>query len=181
VTRTAGQKLLDCLRRVEMALAPPAPAPTPVKPIAARCFRQFPHAEWQANRELAILLTHFRLTGALNESATAKLLDALLTSGNDRQQQIHYFYCLRLLHAGWNPANKKSVAAWYEGTKMWTGGHSFTPFLENIFRECLAAYTPADRRAILTDGEQHTQAALVLAQRLQNEPQPELLPDLKTL
>jgi putative heme-binding domain-containing protein len=179
--KASGQALLDYLRTVQMALLHTAPTSNLVKPIAARCFRQFPHAEWQVNRELAILLTHFRLTGELNDSATAKLLDALLTSANDRMQQIHYFYCLRLLHDGWNPGQKAALAAWYNGTQTWGGGHSFTPFLENIFRECLAAYGPADRKAILANAQLQPLPALVLAQRLETDVQPALLPDLKAV
>jgi putative heme-binding domain-containing protein len=178
---TSGQKLLDYLRTVQMALLHTAPTSSLVQPIAARCFRQFPHSEWQANRELAILLTHFRLMGVLGDVATAKLIDALLVTTGDRLQQIHYFYCLRLLHDGWDPARKKALAAWYEGTETWSGGHSFTPFLENIFRECLAAYDQADRKAMLSDGEKHPLTTLVLAQRLQSDLEPALLPDLKAL
>jgi putative heme-binding domain-containing protein len=106
-------------------------------------------------------------------------MDAMLLSRDDRMQQIHYFYCLRLLHDGWTTPQKKALAAWYEGTHDWTGGHSFTPFLENIFRECLAAYDLADRRALLADAQHQPLVAMVLAQRLQRDLQPELLPELK--
>jgi putative heme-binding domain-containing protein len=177
----SGQYLLDYLRTAEMALFHAAPIPTYVQALAQRCFARFPHAEWRVNRELAILMTYFALKGQLPGGVPGKLIDAIEQSGNDPQQQIHYFYCLRLLHHGWSASEKKGVANWYERTKTWTGGHSFTPFLENIFRDCLAAYDPADRRAILADGERQPLTALVLAQRLQNDVQPELLPDLKAL
>src|SRR5262249_15250310 len=54
-------------------------------------------------------------------------------------------------------------------------------FLENIFRETLGAYTIADRREILRQGPGQPLATLVLAQRLQTDTQPELLPDLTRL
>ena len=69
-----------------------------------------------------------------------KLLDALVSAKDDQQQQIHYFYCLRLLKDGWTPEQKHGLAVWYNGTQTWRGGHSYTPFLENIFREALQSY-----------------------------------------
>ncbi len=177
----SGQPLLDYLRTVQVALCHAEPTSGLVQPIAARCLRSFPHADWRVNRELAILLTHFQRAGQLRHDATPRLMSALLSSANDRLQQIHYFYCLRLLHEGWSPENRKALAAWYEGTKTWSGGASFTPFLENIFRECLAAYDLAERKEILANGERQPLTALVLAQRLQTEARPELLPYLKDL
>jgi putative heme-binding domain-containing protein len=178
---SSGQNLLDFLRTVQLALLHTKPSPSLVRQIASRSLNRFPHAEWQVNRELAILLTYFRLTGLLNAAAQARVFDALLTSVNDRMQQIHYFYCLRLIHDGWTEPQRKSLAKWYEGTETWSGGHSYTPFLENIFREWLAGYDLADRKAILAAGEKEPLVALVLCQRLQTDSQPELLPELKSL
>ncbi len=177
----SGQPLLDYLRTVQMALCHTSPSPSLVRPIADRCVGLFPHPDWRASRELAILLTHFRRAAVLGPAVTGKLVDALLGSSNDPQQQIYYFYCLRLLQDGWTADRKKALAAWYEGTKSFSGGFSFTPFLENIFRECLEAYDLADRRAILSSAERQPLVALVLAQRLQVNQQPELLPELKAL
>ena len=69
------------------------------------------------------------------------------------QQQIHYFYCLRFLTDGWTPAQKKAVAEWYEGTRDWKGGNSYSGFLANIFKEVLGAYDLADREELLNSGE----------------------------
>jgi putative heme-binding domain-containing protein len=176
-----GERLLEYLRAIQLALLHTSPGPEMVKPLATRCLARFPHADWQVNRELAILLTHFRLQGQLGNVVVAKLLDALLVSGNDPLQQMHYFYCMRLLHDGWTAQQKKDLAAWYERTEKWTGGHSFTPFLENIFRECLADYDLDERKAILAGAERQPLVALVLAQRLQRDLQPALLPALKEL
>ena len=72
----------------------------------------------------------------LDEPVQAKLLAALLASAGDRPQQIHYFYCLRLLHDGWTAEQKDEPPR--PGTNRparGAGGHSFTPFLENILRD----------------------------------------------
>ncbi|MCC6417807.1 MAG: hypothetical protein IT429_06110 [Gemmataceae bacterium] len=175
-----AQELLDYLRTVQLALIHAGRRPIWMQGIARQCEKLFPHKDWRVNRELAILLTALQREGQLGP-VQGKLIAALAAAKGDRPQQIHYAYCLRLLKDGWTSEQKARLAEWYEGTKTWSGGHSFTPFLENIFREALAAYTVADRREILRSAEQKPLTALVLAQRLQTDGQPELLPDLRAL
>jgi putative heme-binding domain-containing protein len=152
-----------------------------VNEIAATCDKLFPHEDKLVNRELAIVLTHFGRTGVLTSAVGAKLLAAIEASTGDKQQQIHYFYCLRLLPDGWTKEQKASLARWYESTRTWGGGASYSGFLGNIFRDCLTAYDLADRKALLEQGEKLPQACLILAQRLQNDRQAELLPALRDL
>jgi putative heme-binding domain-containing protein len=123
----------------------------------------------------------FQLEKQLDRPVQDKLMKALAASQADRRQQIDYAYCLRLLKDGWTAAEKEHLADWYDGTRSWKGGHSFTPFLENIFRETLQAYTVAERRALLAQADKRPLAALVLAQRLQTDSEAELIPDLKAL
>src|SRR5207247_2562023 len=137
------------LRTLQMALIHTTQRPGAVRGIAVDCLEMFPHSDWRVNRELAILLTHFPREKILDEPVHSKLLSAMLSPptasdaraesrerpGDDRQQQIHYFYCLRFLHDGWTSQQKSQLLAWYDATKTWEGGHSFTPFLENIFKD----------------------------------------------
>ncbi|MCI0458783.1 MAG: HEAT repeat domain-containing protein, partial [Gemmataceae bacterium] len=174
------EELLDYLRAVQMALIHVERRSIWVRAIATQCDRLFPHKDGRVNRELAILLTQFQREGQLGP-VQPKLLAALEKAKDDRPQQIHYAYCLRLLKDGWTAEQKTQLAQWYEGTRTWKGGHSFTPFLQNIFREALGAFTVPERRAILGDVEGKPLVALALAQRLQTDGQPELLPDLKAL
>src|SRR5260370_20338133 len=164
-----------------MALIHAERRPIWVQGIAQQCDKLFPNPDGRANRDLAILLTDFRREGLLGAQVNGKLLDALQASKGDRQQQIHYFYCLRLIPDGWTPEQKSALAAWYSGTQTWHGGHSFTPFLENIFKDCLSTYTIQDRRTLLTEAERMPLPALVLANRVQFDRQPELVPDLDAL
>jgi putative heme-binding domain-containing protein len=176
-----AQARLDYLRTVEMALIHVQQRPIWVEGIAEECAGLFPHADWRVNRELAILITEFRREGILRPHASDKVLDALLTANGDHQQQIHYFYCLRLLKEGWTPNQKAALAQWYNGTRTWQGGHSFTPFLANIFKDWLNAFTIEDRRNLLAHADQMPLPALVLADRLQFDRQPELVPDMDAL
>jgi putative heme-binding domain-containing protein len=175
------QVLLDYLRTIELALIHIPSRPAWVKGIAQHCEGLFPHSSWRANRELAILLTDFQREHLLDHPIVGKLYQALEQSQGDRQQQIHYFYCMRLLKEGWTPQAKAGLAAWYDGTKSWHGGHSFTPFLENIFRETLQVYTATERQQLLDAALVRPLPALVLCTRLQIEVQPELTPALHQL
>src|SRR5207249_11463 len=91
-----------------------------------------------------------------------KLLSALQASKDDRGQQIHYFYCLRLLHEGWTPQQKSDLLAWYDSTKTWTGGFSFTPFLENILRDADPIFTREDREQVIAKAGELPLAAAAL-------------------
>ncbi len=183
---TDVQPLLDYLRTVQMALIHVGPRPAWVRAIAEQWSKLFPHKDWRVNRELAILLTQFVREGSLDDMTARRvgprILDELLAQKSDRQQQIHYAYCLRLFPKGtWSPEQATELAAWYDTTSTWRGGHSFTPFLESIFKDTLTSFAANERKQILAKGDDLTLPALVLAQRLQVEDQPELLPDLADL
>jgi putative heme-binding domain-containing protein len=178
---TGVQPLLDWVRVVQLVCCQTGKAPAPLAEIGKACLALFPHADRMVNRELAILLAHLRRTGVIDAPVHAALLDAMKASTGDREQQIHYFYCLRLLHDGWTKEQKAALIDWYEQTRAWSGGNSFTPFLANIFRDALGAFDVADRKAILADGAHKPLTSLALAGRLANDRQPELLPELKKL
>ncbi len=179
---TAADPLLQYLRTVQMALLHAGAPPKEAEAVARRCDELFPHRDMRVNRELAILLTHFRRTAILRTPVHAKLLQALKDSAGDRPQQIHYFYCLRLLRDGWTAEQKADLLAWYDGTRTWTGGHSFSGFLENILRDAAGIFTADDAARLLAQGERYPQAALVLLRLLPGKQEPSLtvLGDLYT-
>src|SRR5262249_6806066 len=142
------------LRTVQMALVHVSTRPIWVKAVAQQCDKMFPHKDWRVNRELAILLTYFRREGQLATPVHAKLFQALLADTKDRPQQIHSFYCLRLLDEGWTAEQKSALLAWYDATKTWTGGHSFSPFLENILGDSRRIFTQEDRSRVLARAEE---------------------------
>src|SRR5207248_1278341 len=98
----------------------------------------------------------------LEEPVHAKLLDALLKANDDNAQQVHYFYCLRLLHEGWTKEQKASLLTWYDSTRTWSGGHSFHPFLENILKDLNPAFTKEDRTAVLAKALEMPRASLAI-------------------
>jgi putative heme-binding domain-containing protein len=163
-----AQDLLDYLRAVQLVLVHTTDRPPIVRLLAETCFALFPHKDWRVNRELAILLAYFGKEALIDKPVHTILLEALRANPNDRQQQIHYFLCLRLLHKGWTAEQKQALLAWYDATKTWTGGHSFSPFLENILRDLNPVFTAEDRTRALAEADQHPWAAIAL---LRNAPQ----------
>src|SRR5262249_39926678 len=132
-----------------------------VRGIALDCQQLFPHKDSLVNRELAILLAEFARTRELEASqVVANLLAALLDAKDDRAQQIHYFYCLRLIHAGWTVPEKEALLKWYEETRTWTGGASFTRFLENILGDLRPVFTPAESSDVIARARLMPQSAL---------------------
>jgi putative heme-binding domain-containing protein len=180
-----AESQLQYLRTVELALlhTPDDKRPGSVRGIALECEELFPTKDWRVNRELALVMTYCRRDKMLgpDDGVEAKIIQALLDAKGDRQQQIHYFYCLRFLPDGWTPAQKKAVAEWYEGTHDWKGGNSFSGYLLNIFKEALAAYNVADRTDLLKSGDKTPTVTLALARCLQDAPQPPLAPALLEL
>jgi putative heme-binding domain-containing protein len=155
--------LLDWLRTVQMVALHGDYEAKQFAALAARCDKLFPQQDYRVNRELAILLTHFGNAGVI-PPPQAKLLAALESarSRNDVPQQIHYFYCLRLLKDGWTPEQKAAVLTWFEGTRTWSGGNSFTPFLANILRDFSRTLSADDVKAAFRQGDKQPYALAVL-------------------
>jgi putative heme-binding domain-containing protein len=175
------QVLLDWLRTTQLAMVHCEARPIWTKAIAKQCEDLFPHPDWRVNRELAILLVAFQREGQLEQPLQARLLKAVKDSKDDRLQQIHYVYCMRLLRDGWTPEIVRAVTDWYEGTRDWKGGYSLVPFLENIYSDCSAGFDSADKQRVLADAAKAPLPAIVLAKRQQVKPEPALLPTLLVL
>ncbi|MCA9116526.1 MAG: c-type cytochrome [Planctomycetaceae bacterium] len=63
-------------------------------------------------------------------------------------QNIHYALMLRNLKYGWTLEQRKQFVQWIEKAKGWSGGASYTGFLDNIRTEALANATEAELKAI---------------------------------
>jgi putative heme-binding domain-containing protein len=181
VKGTDVQALLDWLRTSQLAMVHCVARPIWSKAIAKQCEDLFPHQDWRVNRELAILLVGFQLEGQLEQPVQGRLMHAILESQGDRLQQIHYVYCMRLLRDAWTPELAQAVTRWYEGTRDWKGGHSFVPFLENIYADCTAGFQVDDKRSVLIGAGRTPRSATVLAKRLQVHTEGALLPALLQL
>lgn len=182
----------EFLRTVQLACFHVVKPPASLKQVVAYCEKWLPPIpddnpsrdvrvlERQYNRELAIVMTHFRRAKLIGSDVHATLLKAM-QSTKDRQQQIHFFYCLRLLHDGWTKEQKDALVAWYESTQPWNGGASFKGFLANIFADALKAFDEADLKALIEQGEKSPHAALAVVRVQQAQRKADLLPAMKKL
>jgi putative heme-binding domain-containing protein len=157
------ESTLNHVRTYQLALIHAPSKSTAAQDIAKAYFELFPQKDWRINRELAIALAHCRKEGILERPVHAALLKDLLANKDDRQQQIHYFYCLRFLHEGWTSAEKEQLIAWFDTAKTWSApGYSFKGFLDNIFRDANPIFTAEDRVNVLAKADQYPRAAGVL-------------------
>jgi putative heme-binding domain-containing protein len=164
--KTPGEspaQLLEWLRTIQLALIHCKERPHAVRGIAVECRDLFPHKDKFVNRELAILLAEFARAKEINQGVVGKLLTAMKESADDRPQQIHYFYCMRIMKDDWKPEQKSELLAWFESTRTWTGGNSYNGFLQNIMHDMLDLWTPAERRTIVEQFEKtpHTSFAML--------------------
>jgi putative heme-binding domain-containing protein len=58
-------------------------------------------------------------------------------------------FALRNATAGWTPELRKTYFAWFPKAKGWRGGNSFKGFIENIRKDALATFVPAEEVAQL--------------------------------
>ncbi len=175
-----AEQLLDWARTVQLALVHVSSRPPAVRGIAVDCRELFPHKDKFVNRELAILLAEFGRAKEINRGAVAKLLAALQEAKDDREQQIHLFYCIRVLKDDWSAEQKRDLLAWYESTRTWTGGNSFTGFLQNILGDLRDVWTAPERQALVAavDSAPNTALAMLRFAAPDELPGPAALMDL---
>ena len=101
---------------------------------------------------------------------------AALKAEKDRAQQIHYFYCLRLLRDGWTPEEKADLITWFNGTQSWGGGHSYVPFLENILRDLSRSFTAEDMAKVVEQGSSRPFVTGILLRIFADAPEAQLPP-----
>lgn len=171
------EELLEWLRVVQLALIHTTDRPGAIRGIALDCLERFPEKDKFVNRELAILLAEFARTKVLTEGVAGKLAGALKEAKDDRQQQIHYAYCLRLVKDGWNAADKQELLAWFESTRTWTGGDSYKGYLQNILRDASDIWSLEEQQALIGRIAEMpmTATAMLLALKPEQLPAPEQL------
>jgi putative heme-binding domain-containing protein len=156
--------------------------------MAERIEANYPAEDPYVNRELCQVLVAID-----SAQVVAKTLPLLQTTGDDFQevgsdvvlsrndgyanaaraaagsrpnaQQIAYMFALRNATAGWTPELRKTYFSWFPKAKGWRGGNSFKGFIDNIRKDALATFVPAEERpqmeALSTNSEAATMANFV--------------------
>ena len=105
---SADADMLDVVRTMELALCHTTERPDSVKAIGKAWVPMFPHPDWRISRELAVTLADLEKERQVDDFHE-RLLGEMLKEKTDREQQIHYFYCLRVAQRGWNEKDKASA------------------------------------------------------------------------
>ena len=173
----ADTDMLDVVRAMELALCHTSERPDSIKAIGKAWVPLFPYPDWRISRELAIVLADLEKEQQVDDFHD-RLLGEMTKEKTDREQQIHYAYCLRVAKRGWNEKNKEALVAWYDSTKSWSGGNSFRGFLQNIIKDLLPVFDAADRKGILAEAEKHDGIAILVLQSSTKDMKPADLADL---
>ena len=96
--------------------------------------------------------------------AAEKMISALEKEQN-QEMQVHLALVLKYLNEGWTTDLKSRLIRWYDGSQKLDGGHSFTPYLENIVSGTFSRLTPAERRDLFANWKQYPYASRLLLRR----------------
>jgi putative heme-binding domain-containing protein len=107
----------------------------------------FPDADRPAARECATLLAYW------NPAGTVDRLLAALEAETDREQAIHYAFCLCAIREPWSLDHARKLLSWFDASSRWSGGASFDGYLEAMRMRVLPHFDAKIRSAIAREGK----------------------------
>ncbi len=143
-TPLSDELLLDLLRLVQLTLVRDA-TPHAFEPVQPMLLQAFDRDDWRIKREAARLLAFLDQPQAID-----KMLDQM-ESDIPWEQQIHYTFCLRSLTSGWTRETRQRLIDWFGRTRLWTGGASFSGYLDMLWNDALKLLPPEDRDEVLAE------------------------------
>jgi len=148
-TSLSDELLLDLLRLIQLTLIQ-SDTPQAFEPIFPVLLQAFDHNDWRVKSEAARLLAYLD-----QPQAILKMLGQM---ENDIpwDLQIHYAYCLRIIASGWTSETRERLIAWFGRTRKWTGGASFSGYLDMLWNDSLKLLPPKDRDEVLAQLEAST-------------------------
>ncbi|MEX2287932.1 MAG: HEAT repeat domain-containing protein [Planctomycetaceae bacterium] len=149
---------LAVLRMIQLTLIAGGRGPV-TGDIAEVLLKHFPTGDDAIDGESA------RILAALQHHQAAEKIVAALETAKSRERAIDYALTLRYINVGWNYELKRKLLDWYETTRDWEGGYSFTPFLANIVGATLERYQPEDRGKLLADWRTRPHAASLVIEK----------------
>jgi putative heme-binding domain-containing protein len=72
----------------------------------------------------------------------------LLAEAPTQEEQIEYAKSLRMLKAGWTPAQREQYFKWFLKSANYKGGNSLEGFMANIKNDAVATLTPEEKTAL---------------------------------
>jgi len=151
----AGQDLIGVLRAMHLAIIRSAGvrSTTAFTTIGTALLDRFPTGTPQVDREIARTLAYFGTPGAV-----AKIVTAMTAPDAHREDQIFYMYCLRTMKGDWEPPQRAAVVKWFLNAQeqKWRGGASFPGYMRDMWKETLANFPEAERKAAEDEMEAYT-------------------------
>ena len=155
IAGAAGQDLIGVLRAMHLSLIRSAGVRynTAFTSIGTALLAKFPTGTPQVDREIARTLAHLGTPGAV-----VKIVTAMTAPGAHREDQIFYMYCLRTMKGDWEQPQRAAVVKWFLNAQeqKWRGGASFPGYMRDMWKETLATFPEAERKAAEEEMEAYT-------------------------
>jgi putative heme-binding domain-containing protein len=111
--------------------------------LVARFGPRFPAGERELNAELCPLLVYLKAPDIVGKALK------LMASAPTQEEQLEYARSLRVLDAGWTPAQRTEYLAWLKKAARFKGGASMRGFLNIMLDDTLDTLTTAEKAALL--------------------------------
>jgi putative heme-binding domain-containing protein len=112
------------------------PNETQCTQISEKLGKQFPNADFGLSNDVCELLVY------VNDVNIVKQTVPLIHSVNNQDAQIAYAKHMRKATQGWTPELRKKYFEWFPIALSYSGGASFSLFMEDIKRDSIAMLTP---------------------------------------
>ncbi len=166
---------IDLLRVAQLALHRGPIAASDVPSLAERIMREYPTKHVMMNRELVRLLAYLQPPEAAH--ALAQQIGGEIP---DIEKLQIAAYAPRITQ-GWETADKLIMLSYYEKVRGIAGGHSVGGYVENFARDFFANLTLTERRQLVAAGEHYPTSTLSVLAKLPDNPEPELLAEIRAL
>lgn len=157
VERGTDEKI-EALRLAEISLIAGATSPSGQK-LGTLLLSAYPTGNRPVDMESLQIIAKVQTPGA------AEKLVAALEKETNQENQVHLALVLKYLDEGWTTDLKTRYIRWYNGSSKLDGGHSFTPYLENIVSGTFSRLTPEERRDLVAKWHEYPYAARLLLRR----------------
>src|SRR5262249_38320521 len=152
-TFVSDRDFLDMLRLVEVSLIRGELTPDDAPTLRRQLAEEFPSRDSNMNRELA------RLLAFMQDSSILDRYLRFLRSDAPEIDRLHLAMYLRFLEAGWTPAQRLDVLAFYEDANKKKGGGSYARYIINVTRDFCQQLSEEESRLVLLQGQKWPNAA----------------------
>lgn len=168
-------QLTGLLRVTQLALIHANPEDESAAKVGEALLARYPSENAFVDRELVRILVHLQVDGAARKFA------AQLKSDIPDLEKLHVAAYAARLKVGWTTESKLTLMKYYEAAREIQGGYSVSAYVEHFARDFFSKLSLKERRHILASGERWPTSALSVLAKLPEEPDQEILKELREL